>query len=101
MKIYTKTGDDGSTGLIGGERVRKSDRRIDCVGTIDELNASLGWCAVAAVPELIAVLRAIQNDLFVIGSHLALPEHAESKSDWLPPLDESIVTRLEMQIDAA
>jgi cob(I)alamin adenosyltransferase len=42
MKIYTKTGDDGSTGLFGGERVHKSDPRIDCYGMIDELNASIG-----------------------------------------------------------
>src|SRR5439155_6238823 len=101
MKIYTKTGDDGSTGLIGGERVRKSDRRIECVGTVDELNASLGWAGVAAADELLASLRRIQNDLFVIGSHLALPEHEAPRSEWLPSLDESMVTRLEMQIDAA
>jgi cob(I)alamin adenosyltransferase len=102
MKIYTKTGDDGSTGLIGGERVRKSDRRIDCVGSVDELNASLGWASVAAADELRGTIRSIQNDLFVIGSHLAVPEHtAAPKSEWLPPLDEAMVTRLEMQIDAA
>jgi cob(I)alamin adenosyltransferase len=101
MKIYTKTGDDGSTGLIGGERVRKSDRRLDCVGTIDELNASIGWAGVVATGELPASLRQIQNDLFVVGSHLALPEHASVKGEWLPTLDESMVTRLEMQIDTA
>ena len=101
MKIYTKTGDDGSTGLIGGERVRKCDRRIDCVGTIDEINASLGCAAVVAPEPLLGLLIAIQNDLFVIGSHLALPEHDAPKNQWLPSLDESIVTRLEMQIDAA
>lgn len=101
MKIYTKTGDDGSTGLIGGDRVRKSDRRIECFGTIDELNASLGWVSVVAEHELLGSLRQIQNELFVIGSHLALPEHDAPKNQWLPNLDESIVTRLEMQIDAS
>src|SRR5581483_9120183 len=101
MKIYTKTGDDGSTGLIGGERVRKSDRRLECVGTIDELNASLGLAGVVASDPLLGSLRQIQNDLFVIGSHLATPEHEPPRSQWLPALDESIVTRLEMQIDAA
>src|ERR1700760_134847 len=70
MKIYTKTGDDGSTGLIGGERVRKSDRRIECCGTVDELNAALGWASVAAADELLGSLRTIQNELFVLGSHL-------------------------------
>jgi cob(I)alamin adenosyltransferase len=101
MKIYTKTGDDGSTGLIGGERVRKSDRRIECFGTIDELNAALGWASVVAADQLLGSLKAIQNDLFVIGSHLALPEHDAPRNQWLPSLDESIVTRLEMQIDAS
>ena len=101
MKIYTKTGDDGSTGLIGGERVRKSDRRIDCFGTIDELNAMLGWASVVAADELLGSLRQIQNDLFVIGSHLALPEHDAPKNQWLPSLDESMITRLEMQIDTS
>lgn len=99
MKIYTKTGDDGSTGLIGGERVRKSDRRIECFGTIDELNASLGWASVVATDPLLGLLKAIQNELFVIGSHLALPEHDAPKNQWLPNLDEAMVTRLEMQID--
>jgi cob(I)alamin adenosyltransferase len=100
MKIYTKTGDDGTTGLIGGERVRKCDARLDCYGTVDETNAVLGLAAVSASPEMGAILREIQNDLFVIGSHLATPAestHAQS----LPPLDESMITRLEMQIDAA
>ena len=74
MKIYTRTGDDGSTGLFGGDRVRKSDPRIDCYGQVDELNASLGWACVAADEDLVARLRHVQNDLFVIGSHLATPE---------------------------
>lgn len=101
MKIYTKTGDDGSTGLIGGQRVRKSDPRIDCVGTIDEINAAIGSAAVTAVQPMLGALVSVQNDLFVIGSHLALPDHEAPKNQWLPNLDESIVTRLEMQIDAA
>ncbi len=100
MKIYTKTGDDGSTGLIGGQRVRKSDARIDCFGAVDELNASLGWCAVAAGASAAAQLRQIQNNLFVIGSHLALADGAAAGAS-LPPLDESLVARLEMEIDAA
>jgi len=100
MKIYTKTGDDGTTGLIGGDRVRKCDPRLDCYGTIDETNAALGLAAVTAPAPLVAMLREIQNDLFVIGSHLATPpESAYAPS--LPSLDEAMVTRLEMQIDAA
>ena len=100
MKIYTKTGDDGSTGLIGGGRIKKCDARLDCYGTVDELNAALGLAATKAPAELVDRLRAVQNDLFVIGSHLAVPDgspHAAS----LPPLDESIIARLEMQIDSA
>ena len=68
MKIYTKAGDDGSTGLIGGQRVPKSDARIECVGAVDELNAAIGWAAVTAggpVEELAVKLRSVQNELFI------------------------------------
>ena len=99
MKIYTKTGDDGTTGLIGGDRVRKSDRRIECYGTVDELNACLGWASVAADAKSLATLRQVQNDLFVIGSHLATPDEGRLNSN-LPPLDDAIIHRLEMQIDS-
>jgi cob(I)alamin adenosyltransferase len=101
MKIYTKTGDDGSTGLIGGSRVRKSDPRIDCYGTVDEINASLGLAAVTADPSIRPLLLAVQNDLFIIGSHLAAPDgRIPTNSNW-PSLDDSLITRLEMQIDSA
>lgn len=99
MKIYTKAGDDGSTGLIGGQRVRKSDARIDCVGAVDEVNAALGWCAACGDAHVATLLLPIQNDLFVIGSHLALADGAGGAS--LPVLEESIVSRLEMEIDTA
>jgi cob(I)alamin adenosyltransferase len=100
MKIYTKTGDDGTTGLIGGDRVRKSDRRIECYGTVDELNANLGWAAVVADGDFAKALHQVQNDLFVIGSHLATPDGGKLQSS-LPPLEDAIVHRLEMQIDSA
>jgi len=102
MKIYTKTGDDGTTGLLGGQRIGKSDHRIDCFGAIDELNATLGWCAVAAanVEPLASLLRQIQSDLFTLGSHLAVAEGSGADRN-LPPLDDAIVSRLEMEIDAA
>jgi cob(I)alamin adenosyltransferase len=103
MKIYTKTGDDGTTGLLGGSRVRKSEQRIDCYGNVDELNAFVGWATVAAASgekELLEALRAVQADLFVIGSHLAVADGTPPPSS-LPTLDESIIARLEMQIDAA
>lgn len=100
MKIYTKTGDDGTTGLIGGDRVRKSDARLECYGTIDELNAHLGLAAVTSQPSQQELLRQVQNDLFVIGSHLATPEESKHKAS-LPSLDDGMIHRLEMQIDAA
>ena len=100
MKIYTRTGDDGSTGLIGGRRVRKSDPRLDCYGTVDELNAAIGVAAVAAPPELVTQLRAVQDDLFVLGSHLAATSEGKTAIA-LPRLDDSIVARLEREIDAA
>ena len=77
MKIYTKTGDDGTTGLLGPDRVRKDDPRIDAYGTVDELNAAIG-VARAAQPDAAvdAILGRIQNDLFVLGSALADPAPA-------------------------
>lgn len=72
MKIYTKTGDNGETGLIGGTRVSKSDIRIEAYGTIDELNSFIGVVAnYHAVADQKSTLEVIQNKLFVIGSHLA------------------------------
>ena len=101
MKIYTKTGDDGTTGLIGGDRVRKDDARLDCYGTADELNAALGLVAVIAGDDLRALLADVQAELFVIGSYLAAPENDPTAQKYLPPLDEQMIGRLEMQIDAA
>ena len=104
MKIYTRAGDDGTTGLIGGRRVRKSEPAIDCYGTVDELNAAVGLAAIAGVapPALAPLLKSVQNDLFVLGSHLASPPDGKLPSAVaLPPLDESIVARLESEIDAA
>lgn len=75
MKIYTRTGDAGSTGLFGGPRVAKDDDRIEAYGTVDELNAALG-IARASSPdaELDAVLEQIQSELFSIGAELAAPD---------------------------
>ena len=100
MKIYTKTGDDGTTGLIGGSRVSKSDVRIEAYGTVDELNAMIGWVAVAARGTLLEELHRVQGELFVIGSHLATPEGSRKESS-LPPLGEEMVRRLEVEIDQA
>jgi cob(I)alamin adenosyltransferase len=89
--------------LFGGgasARVRKSDARIDAYGNIDELNGYIGWAAVATPPALAELLRSVQNDLFVIGSHLAVADGAPLPAS-LPTLDDAIVARLEMQIDTA
>jgi cob(I)alamin adenosyltransferase len=98
MKIYTRAGDDGSTGLIGGRRVSKSDARIECIGAVDELNAVIGWVAVSG-GDLAKKLRVVQNELFVIGSQLACAD--EQPPTHLPLLEESSIGRLEMEIDSA
>ena len=72
MRIYTRTGDDGSTGLFGGARIGKDDLRIEAYGTIDELNAWIGKIATHDAAEpLRSPLQAIQSELFTLGSHLA------------------------------
>jgi cob(I)alamin adenosyltransferase len=77
-KIYTKTGDDGETGLFGGPRVRKDHPRIEAYGTVDELNAVLGIVRTQMPPPKIDVLLAtIQNQLFDLGAELASPEPAK------------------------
>jgi cob(I)alamin adenosyltransferase len=97
MKIYTRTGDDGTTGLIGGRRVGKDDSRIQCVGEVDELNAAMGWCAVAADASFGPQLQRVQGELFVLGAQLAAAEGSAT----LPKLDEEAIGRLESEIDAA
>ncbi|MER8437707.1 cob(I)yrinic acid a,c-diamide adenosyltransferase [Mesorhizobium sp. M1312] len=76
-KIYTRTGDDGTTGLGTGERRLKSDLRINAYGTIDEANACIGMARIhtaAALPAIDAMLGRIQNDLFDLGADLAVPD---------------------------
>ena len=102
MKIYTKTGDDGTTGLIGGGRVRKCDPRLDAYGTVDELNAHLGLAAAAADGAADGAVREplhrVMDELFVVGSHLAAPA---DKRSTLPPMPAAMSDRLEAEIDAA
>jgi cob(I)alamin adenosyltransferase len=74
MKIYTKTGDDGTSGLFGGPRVRKNAPRLEAFGTVDELNATLGVARTAGVPaEFDPLLARVQNELFDLGAELASP----------------------------
>lgn len=102
MKIYTKTGDTGDTGLFGGGRVGKDNSRVAAYGDVDELNAALG-VAHATAPETFAaeLLEQIQRDLFAVGAELAAPEPAKlSKTLAGHPIGEPDVTRLEHAIDA-
>ncbi|MBP9893004.1 MAG: cob(I)yrinic acid a,c-diamide adenosyltransferase [Planctomycetes bacterium] len=98
MKIYTRTGDDGLTGLIGGTRVVKSDDRVQAYGAVDELNAVLGLCiAQGGDAEIGLLLSAHQSELFALGSHLAAQDANAAMK--LPPLDAGAIGRMEQQID--
>jgi len=103
MKIYTKTGDQGSTGLFGGGRVPKSDLRVEAYGDVDELNAVLGMArCIEVMPRIDEVLVPIQRDLFAIGALLATPDrdkmaqHLEKAR-----IDEGRIAELERAIDDA
>jgi cob(I)alamin adenosyltransferase len=99
MKIYTKTGDSGETGLFGGQRVSKASLRVEAYGEIDELNSTVGWARVEiSDPDLDAILNRIQNDLFEIGAELGSTEDRKQKST-LPLITEPQVEVLERAID--
>lgn len=97
MKIYTKTGDAGTTGLFGGPRVSKDDARICAYGSVDELNAVIGTARSTGLsPRLDGMLAKIQHQLFSIGAELATPEPEEHQLKWN---NEPHVTELEGWID--
>ncbi len=101
-KIYTKTGDDGTTALGSGDRRPKHDLRIEAYGTVDETNAALGVARAelaAGFPELDAMLARMQNDLFDLGAELATPDDGKPK-DYEPlRIVASQVERIERDID--
>src|SRR5262249_38901438 len=98
-KIYTKTGDKGTTSLIGGTKVPKSHLRIESYGTVDELNSYIGLCKDLLSDEQgKAILLEIQDRLFTIGSSLASDPVKEPKMK-IPDLKESDITLLEQEID--
>jgi cob(I)alamin adenosyltransferase len=103
MKIYTKTGDDGTTGLFGGRRVSKTDARVEAYGQVDELNAILGVALASddspGLASLRELLLQIQRDLFVLGADLATPRGEESP--YLPRVQDEHVQALERAIDTA
>lgn len=99
-RIYTKTGDAGTTGLGDGSRVRKTDPRIEAYADVDETNATIGVVlALGQVPQpIVEVLTSVQNDLFDVGADLCTPISADPK---YPPLrvTEAYLTRLETRCD--
>lgn len=99
MKIYTKTGDSGETGLFGGARVAKDDARVEAYGAVDELNAALGLAAAFSDrPDELGLIAEVQNDLFVLGAELAcVPDKRDRLK--LRLIDEADATRLEQHID--
>ncbi len=103
MKIYTKTGDAGSTGLFGGGRVPKDDARVEAYGDVDELNAFVGMArSVEMMPRIDEVLVPVQRDLFAIGALLATPDR-EKMAQHLSKamIDEGRIAELERAIDDA
>jgi len=101
MKIYTKTGDDGTTGLFGGARVKKASLRVDAYGTVDELNASIGVARATKLDAFVdGVLAHVQVDLFTLGAELAtVPGKEDALSMALVGEEDS--SRLEKAIDEA
>lgn len=96
MKIYTKTGDDGTTGLIGNKRVKKSNPRIASYGMVDELNASIGMILSSKIgKDIHDLLTKIQNDLFVVGADLANPDLINKSNR----VTTEMITYLEKEID--
>jgi cob(I)alamin adenosyltransferase len=100
-KIYTRTGDDGTTSLGSGKRVAKYDLRVEAYGTLDETNAIIGLARLhteAAEPELDAMLARIQNDLFDLGADLCFPDETKDARGRLQ-MSDTQVARLESEID--
>lgn len=98
-KVYTRTGDDGTTGLGSGARVSKSAGRIECYGTVDELNSVIGAILAAGPrPELIEPLRRIQNELFHVGADLCIPEADKARFPG-PRIGDRHVQALELLMD--
>jgi len=115
MKIYTRTGDDGTTGLFGGGRVSKTSARVDAYGTLDEANAFLGRARASmrdvkasrspggmGLDEIDRLLERVQSELFTLGAELATPAEKDAKlSSKMPLLDDTTIEALERAIDAA
>src|SRR3989344_2293732 len=98
VKIYTKTGDRGTTSLFGGKRVDKDNLRVEAYGNVDELNSLIGEILTEnPLPDLSQKLERIQAELFVLGADLATPKNIKIK---VPRVTKSFTKRLEKEIDA-
>jgi cob(I)alamin adenosyltransferase len=98
-KVYTRTGDDGTTGLGGGQRVAKDSLRIEAYGTVDELSSTIGVAIAAGLdPQLAAVLARVQNELFNLGSDLCVLEEDKARFP-VPVVEERHVVALEELMD--
>jgi len=98
-RIYTRTGDDGLTGLATGERVEKWSLRVAAYGTVDEVNGALGLAALHAEGEMAAAIHRVQNDLFDLGADLATPERETPLEFEALRVTTAQVDRLEAEID--
>ena len=105
-KVYTRTGDSGKTRLIGGAECRKDNARVEAYGTVDELNAFIGLCRELLKNtenekffSLISLLKSVQNELFNLGTQLAMEEGADTEN--LPQLSDDAISKLESEIDTA
>lgn len=100
-KVYTKTGDDGTTGLFHGGRLRKDDAQVEAYGTVDEAVAALGSARAEAKGDLAALLARLQRELFVVGAELATATDRRSRlEDGVTRVTASMVSALEPLIDA-
>ena len=100
-RIYTRTGDDGSTGLVDGSRTLKHSARIEAIGAVDEANSAIGFAAVAVSGEHAQDLSRIQNDLFDLGADLATPGEDFEPSEMVLRIVPAQTEWLEARIDAA
>ena len=101
-KIYTKTGDDGTTGLVSGQRVGKDDLRVEAFGSVDEVNAAIGLARSRLGqdnPLIDEMLSSIQNDLFDLGADLATPTIADEAEGQALRIQPEQVGRIEQEID--
>lgn len=106
MKIYTKTGDNGETGLIGGKRVSKTNSRIIAYGLVDELNSHIGLVIsllrlrdMDLLGDIVNLLVSVQNELFVIGCDLADPRNPSDRQKKTPRVEKNMILHLENTID--